>query len=108
VRENGHIKPTPVTSGVAQQGLRGYWTSPHPSPGIPGTPASCWGRRESHFGSMLVFVPVSNTAVTVQRVVSSNRDLTIPQAVNLLAKSQSFVPQKITNKQILVHLNHKK
>ncbi len=56
---NWPIKPPAVTSGVAQQGLRGYWTSPHPSPGIPGTPASCWGRRESHLGTILVCAPLS-------------------------------------------------
>lgn len=36
-----------------------YPISPRPSLGIPGTPASCWGRRESHFGTMLVCAPLS-------------------------------------------------
>jgi hypothetical protein len=35
-----------------------YRTSPHPSLGIPGTLASCWGRRESHSGYMLLSVLV--------------------------------------------------
>ena len=36
-----------------------YLTSPRPSLGIPGTPASCWGRRESHLGTILVCAPLS-------------------------------------------------
>ena len=36
-----------------------YPISPRPSLGIPGTPASCWGRRESHLGTILVCAPLS-------------------------------------------------
>ena len=33
-----------------------YPISPRPSLGIPGTPASCWGRRESHLGTKFILV----------------------------------------------------
>ena len=36
-----------------------YPISPRPSLGIPGTPASCWGRRESHLGTIVVCAPLS-------------------------------------------------
>ena len=36
-----------------------YPISPRPSLGIPGTPASCWGRRESHLGTILACAPLS-------------------------------------------------
>ena len=36
-----------------------YLTSSRPSLGIPGTPASCWGRRESHLDTILVCAPLS-------------------------------------------------
>ena len=37
-----------------------YPISPRPSLGIPGTPASCLGRRESHFRCMLISLPLLN------------------------------------------------
>jgi hypothetical protein len=84
-----------------------YLTSSRPSLGIPGTPASCWGRRESHFGSMLVFAPLFKYGCNCAACCFFESIIydTLPQAVSLLPKKQFFVSQKITNKLIPLHLS---